>query len=86
MKHLTVEEMIAFVTADVPDAESTALAAKVNTHIRSCAECFDALRAFQEVYDGLVRLGGASGFADAARKLTRSVPFGEDAEAVHDGR
>lgn len=57
MTHLTVEEMINFVSFDKISNETTALASKVNSHICSCGECFEKVAAFQDVYDELCRIG-----------------------------
>lgn len=51
MKHLTVDEIVDFVTFERIDNKSLENAAKVNTHIRQCSECLRKVRAFQMVYD-----------------------------------
>ena len=51
MRHLTVEEIIDFVTMDNFDEKAMANAAYVTGHITECAECFETVRAFQTVYD-----------------------------------
>ncbi len=53
MKHLTLEEMTAFISFQSLDGDSIKLAAKVNGHICRCKECRDKLRAFQTVSEGL---------------------------------
>jgi len=57
MKHLTVEEMIDFVSFDKLDEKSLTLAAKVNAHISECACCRKNVKAFQVVYDEFERSG-----------------------------
>ena len=57
MVHLTVEEMIDFVSFKKPDDRILALASKVNAHVYKCEECREKLEAFQTVYDGLVKYG-----------------------------
>ncbi len=57
MKHLTVDEMIDFVSLSRLDAESLALASKVNAHLADCGECRKKITAFQTVYDEFVRIG-----------------------------
>ena len=49
MTHLTVDEIIEFVSFDVLNKENLALAAKVNGHIRSCKSCFEKVSSFQTV-------------------------------------
>lgn len=56
MDHLTVDEIINFVSFDNPDAGAVANAVRVNTHIRSCAECMRKVRAYQAVYDEFLRI------------------------------
>lgn len=57
MKHLTIEEMISFVSISKLNDTSLNLASKVNTHIIKCTECRNKVRAFQDVFDGLCRAG-----------------------------
>lgn len=57
MKHLTVDEMIDFVSFNKLDSESLALASKVNAHIFDCHTCRKKVESFQIIYDELVKLG-----------------------------
>lgn len=57
MKHLTVDEMIDFVSFNKLDSESLALASKVNAHIFECEICRKKVEAFQIIYDELVKMG-----------------------------
>ncbi len=57
MTHLTVEEIIDFVSFETLTEENIALAKKVNEHICSCQDCFDKVSAFQTVYEELQRIG-----------------------------
>lgn len=57
MKHLTVDEMIDFVSFNKLDSESLALASKVNAHIFECHTCRKKVEAFQIIYDELVKMG-----------------------------
>jgi anti-sigma factor RsiW len=68
MKHVTVDEMIGFVSMDTLDADSLALASKVNTHIRSCPHCRGTVRAFQAICDEMTALGDRQGFPAAAKR------------------
>ncbi len=78
MKHLTVDEMIDFVSFDKMDAESLAKASYVNSHIRSCEQCLRKVRAFQTVYDELVRMGNKVAFRDVARDMVKEELSQED--------
>lgn len=62
MEHLSIDEMIEFVSANEINGQSIELAKKVNGHIRNCAECFDKVRAFQMIYDEFRRIGSGDSF------------------------
>ena len=51
MEHLSMEQIIEFVTAEELNEEFLRLASKVNGHIQQCAECFDAVDALQRLHD-----------------------------------
>ena len=51
MNHLTIDEIIRFVSFDTLDNENLILAGKVNSHILTCAECRDKVREYQKMYD-----------------------------------
>lgn len=57
MGHLTVDEMIDFVSLTNVDSDSLDLLSKVNGHIGKCRECRDRVRAFQAIYDEFEKLG-----------------------------
>lgn len=61
MKHLTIDEMIAFVTISELNTASLELASKVNTHIVKCDMCRNKVSAFQEVFDELNKAGTIEG-------------------------
>ena len=54
--HLTVEEMIDFVSQIEINKSAIQLAEKVNGHARTCASCRKNLYAFQLIYDKLSNL------------------------------
>ena len=68
MKHVTVDEMIGFVSLDTLDEKSLALASNVTTHIRNCPHCRGTVRAFQVICDEMTALGDRQGFPAAARR------------------
>ncbi len=51
MKHLSIDEAIAFVSMKEINASTLELAAKVNGHIRECSQCLDSIRSLQKLYD-----------------------------------
>ena len=51
MQHLTVDQIIDFVSLTKLDKEAAALSAAVNGHVRVCAKCLERVKAFQEIYD-----------------------------------
>ncbi len=60
MTHLSVEEIIDFVSFNELSKDTIDLSAKVNQHICSCPKCFETVSAFQMVYDELCRIGNTS--------------------------
>lgn len=58
--HLTIDEIIEFVSFSRISDETLSLSAKVNEHIRECGECAQRVMAFQAVYDELSSVCGAS--------------------------
>ncbi len=69
MKHLTVNEIIDFVSVEKLDAESLALISKVNSHILKCDKCLCKVRAFTAVYEEMKRvMYGREELVEAIRK------------------
>ena len=62
MKHLTVDEMIRFVSLTELNAEAKMLSAAVNGHIRRCGKCLKYVQAFQTIHDEFVQLNGSGDF------------------------
>ena len=56
MKHLTVEEIIQFVSMTELTTETIHFSAAVNGHIRKCAKCLELVKSFQMVHDELSHL------------------------------
>lgn len=69
MRHLTVDEIIDFVSMDRINAETLQLASMVNAHIGKCEKCLRRVKAFQSLYDEFVRLGKASYFDSVIRSI-----------------
>ena len=65
MAHLTLDEIIDFVSLTEINEESMQKIAAVNTHIVECKECRELVRSFQLVYDELVRTDMAAAAAAA---------------------
>lgn len=51
MKHLSIDEMLDFVSLTEMNSESIKFSATVNGHIRKCAKCLQLVRSFQMIYD-----------------------------------
>lgn len=62
MKHLTVDEILDFVSLTELDARSIELSAVVNGHIGKCEKCLELVRSFQMIYDEFVRLNVSGNF------------------------
>ena len=56
MNHLTVDDIINFVSLPEMNEEAVELSAAVNGHIRKCGKCLELVRAFQMIYDEFSRL------------------------------
>ena len=55
MNHLTLDEIIDFVSLTEINEESIQFMGKVNAHIAQCRECRELVRSYQLVYDEVVR-------------------------------
>ena len=64
MKHLTVDEIMDFVSLTELNSEAIRLSAYVNGHIRQCEKCLNLVRAFQMIYDEFSRLCIEGNFKD----------------------
>ncbi len=51
MKHLSIEEIIEFVSVEELNEQSLKLISDVNTHMRVCRKCTDKVNAYQDIYD-----------------------------------
>lgn len=69
MTHLTVDEIIEFVSIKTLDRDSINLAAHVNGHISKCNECLKKVRAFKTVHEGFMNLITDDSFSDYVKKL-----------------
>ncbi len=55
MMHLSVDQIIDFVSFDSLEETNMKLAQTVNGHILTCSECREKVKDFQSVFDELVR-------------------------------
>lgn len=53
LKHLTIEEIVKYVTANKVDIETLSLLSDVNAHLRECEECKKKIDAYQTLNDQL---------------------------------
>jgi hypothetical protein len=56
MRHLTVEEIIDFVSIRQWSEESLALITRVNDHIRNCDACLKQVQAFRLIHEEFQRM------------------------------
>lgn len=75
MTHLTVDEIIDFVSMEKINSESLELASKVNTHIKSCSECFETVKAFQLIYDEYKKIGTKESFKNSLKQNLEGYMF-----------
>lgn len=64
MKHLTVDEMIEFVSLTETSEEADKILSKVNGHICRCSACLQKVRAFQMIYDEFMSSGNNPNFRE----------------------
>ena len=51
MEHLTVDEIIDFISLTELNNEAIVLSSAVNGHIRKCKDCLKLVKSFQIIYD-----------------------------------
>lgn len=64
MNHLTLDDIIEFISLTDINEETMQLISAVNTHLAVCEECRALARSFQTVYDEMLRTDGMT--AEAA--------------------
>ena len=64
MKHLTIDEILNFVSLTELNSASIELSASVNGHIRKCEKCLKLVTACQMIYDEFSRLQMEGSFKD----------------------
>ena len=74
MTHLTVDEIIEFVSMDEFSADALEFSQLVNGHIRQCDECLESVRSFQLIYDSFKRMGTA---ADGTERMRSEIADAE---------
>ncbi len=62
MTHLTVDEIVEFVSLNKLNREALKLSATVNGHIRKCEKCLNRVSAFQMIYDEFSKCNTNTGF------------------------
>lgn len=85
MRHLTVDEIIQFVSLTEMNEDAVHICATVNSHICKCGECLRQVQAFQTIYDAFARLHGGENFAQYVyRAAEQAAAEGENAHAVRE--
>ena len=81
MNHLTVDQVIEFVSIEELNEETIGLAVSVNAHICRCGKCLKMVRAFREIHDAFGKLQEgdfATFLQDPARQeQLESLDFGD---------
>lgn len=62
MEHLSVEEIIKYVTVNNVDKETLDLLSKVNGHIRNCSSCKEKVDSYESINDELKKVTNENGF------------------------
>ena len=73
MMHLTVDELIEFVSLGRLDKEGLALCQTVTEHIRACNRCLRRVQAFRLIHDEFVRLHTKEAFGAYVRARQATV-------------
>lgn len=73
MEHLTVDDIIEFVSLTEFDSKSLTLSATVIGHIRKCGRCLEHVRAFQTIYDEFSRLNTSVSFREYAKNVVTDI-------------
>ncbi len=82
MKHLTVDEIIEFVSLTEYNDEAIKLSSAVNSHIRNCRECLELVRAFQTIYDEFIDMGKNGDFKKYVCNAVLHTKKAEDKKSV----
>lgn len=69
MQHLTIDQIIDFVSICKLDAASLELSCLVNEHIRECDSCLRLVNSYQGVYDEFQRLQNVGDFKSFAYSI-----------------
>ncbi len=62
MEHLSVDEIIDFVSLEKLNDDAVKISTTVNEHIRNCEKCLKLVRAFQMIYDEFSKLNASGDF------------------------
>ena len=62
MEHLSIEEIIKYVTVTTVDKETLELLSKVNGHIRNCSSCKEKIDSYESINDELKKIANEYGF------------------------
>lgn len=72
MNHLTVDEIIEFVSSNDLNDEAFLLINKVNEHIRECQECLELVQSFQMIYDEFSEMCSGENFENYIYNVSRN--------------
>lgn len=64
MKHLSIDEIIEFVSLTEENKDADKILEKVNGHICRCGACLQKVRAFQMIYDEFMSFGKESNYRE----------------------
>lgn len=69
MQHLTVDEIIEFVSLTEYHEHAVTVCTTVNGHIRTCEKCLKTVQAFQALHEEFVKLASDEEFGEYAKKM-----------------
>ena len=82
MNHLTLDEIIDFVSLTEINEETIQLMGEVNAHIARCRECRELVRSYQLVYDEVFRAALRSERSAATVAAERPIAAIRAADAI----
>lgn len=71
MRHLTVDEIINYVSLAESSGDAAGICAHVNGHIRECATCLRQVQSFLRVYDAFTQLDTREDFASFVKRAAK---------------
>ena len=73
MEHLSIEEIIKYVTSSKVNIETLDLLSKVNGHIRNCPSCKEKVDSYENINDEILENGFDLNHIDDLIKIKKNI-------------